>query len=271
MEPQTNLENYIHLIKKAGLNDGQAKAYLTLIERGKMTPVDLSEEIGESRTNAYMICEKLSKFGLITKMDAKKTIYSANHPSSLETLAEKRRKVIQRNELDVKTGINPLIDLFYAATEMPGARILEGVEGIKEVYNDTLRTKENIYLFRSRADIPFLGEDFFKNYRYNRAKNGIKTYSLTPLSPEGMRHVKNDDDEKLLYNRTFIPSDDYTAPVEIDIYGDKVALLAFGSTQMATIINSPLIADALRQIHQMLTKSYAEFSESEIAKIKKAS
>ncbi|MCL2869716.1 hypothetical protein FWF48_02810, partial [Candidatus Saccharibacteria bacterium] len=61
-------------------------------------------------------------------------------------------------------------------------------------------------------------------------------------------------DKELLLHRTLIPQDEYTASVEIDVYGDKVALIAFGDTQMATIINSPLIAEAMRQVLQLLGK-----------------
>ena len=64
-----------------------------------------------------------------------------------------------------------------------------------------------------------------------------------------------------------MPESAYTAPVEVDIYGHKVAFIAFGDTQMATIIDSPLIAEAMRQLHAMLQESYREQSESLIANL----
>ena len=53
-----------------------------------------------------------------------------------------------------------------------------------------------------------------------------------------------------------MPQDAYTAKVEIDVYGNKVALIAFGETEMATIISSPAISDSMRQITKMLRDYY---------------
>ena len=50
--------------------------------------------------------------------------------------------------------------------------------------------------------------------------------------------------------------EDYTSPMEIMVYGDKVAMIAFGETQMATIITSPIIAEAMRQILKILINHY---------------
>lgn len=257
------------IIRKAGLTESQAKGYLALIEHGPLTPAELAEKTGESRTNGYMICEKLESLGLATKKEGAKALYSATHPSALEVLAEKRRKVVIRNEQEVKQGISPLIDLFYKLREEPGARTLQGIDGIKEVYADTLRTGSNIYLVRTRADVPSLGEEYFINYRKARAAAAIHTHSLTPYSPEGIAHVREGFDEEFLYHRTFIPEGTYTAPVELDIYGNKVAFIAFGDTQMATIIDSPFIADAMRQLHAMLREAYKAQSDALIANIAK--
>jgi sugar-specific transcriptional regulator TrmB len=150
----------ITLLRKAGLTESQAKGYLALIEHGQLTPTELGEKTGESRTNAYMICDKLVALGLATKNDSKKITYTPSHPSALETLAEKRRKAIQRAETELKNSINPLIELFYASSELPGTRTLQGIDGIKEVYADTLRTKQDIYLLRTAADTADLGLDY---------------------------------------------------------------------------------------------------------------
>ncbi len=256
------------IVRKAGLTQSQAKGYLALIEHGQLSPVELAESTGESRTNGYMICEKLEKLGLATKKDGKKALYAPTHPSALETLAEKRRKVITRNEQEVKSGLSPLIDLFYTHTEMPGTRTLQGKDGIKAVYEDTLRQGNPIYLWRTTGDAAVLGHEYYRSYRADRADAGIATYAITPYSEVSRKHILDGEDEKYNYHRTFIDSDIYTAPVEIDVYGDKVAFIAFGDTQMATILNSPAIAEAVRQIIIMTANAHRADSDALIAKIK---
>ncbi len=251
------------ILRKAGLTESQAKGYLALIEHGELTPVELATSTGESRTNGYMICEKLESLGLAVKKEGKKALYSPAHPSALEVLAEKRRKVLVRNEQEVKQGISPLIDLFYASTEMPGTRTLQGVEGIKEVFDDTLRKKSPIYLIRSPdTSLPELGYDFIFDYREKRAQAGITTYALTPDSQEARHNYQSGEDARLLMERTFIPIGAYTAPVEIDIYGDKVAFIGFGDTQMTTLIQSAPVAAAMREIHAAMAAAYTAPSDA---------
>lgn len=249
-------------LRKAGLTDSQAKGYLALIEHGQLTPVELAEVSGESRTNGYMICEKLEHLGLATKKEGKKALYTPAHPSALETLAEKRRKAVTRNEQEVKQGISPLIDMFYKLREEPSARTLQGLDGIKEVFADVLRTGQDVYFMRTVADNQTLPDSFFTQHREDRFQKGIETYALTPVSDTGKAAVVAGTDEQYHFHRTFFPPEQYTAPVEIQVYGDKVAFIAYGETQMATIIQSPPVAEAMRQLFIMLQHSFADYSLS---------
>ena len=96
----------IEIIKKAGLTDSQAKAYIALIEHAGLSAAELAEHINESRTNTYAIIDKLFKYGLIRKKDDVKygAKYTANHPAALEELAERRRKVYVQNEKIIEKG-----------------------------------------------------------------------------------------------------------------------------------------------------------------------
>lgn len=246
------------ILRKAGLTESQAKGYLALIEHGTLSPTELADKTGESRTNGYMICDKLEKLGLAAKKEGTKALYSPAHPSALETLAERRRKAIQRAETEVKQGIDPLISMFYATTEMPGARTLQGIEGIKAVYADTLKTKQDIYFLRTTADEVDMGLEYLNDYRKKRAELGIHTYALTPTTATSQQRIRSNEDANMLFHRTLLPINTYTAPVEIDIYGNKVAFISFGETQMATIIDSPVIAESMRQLMQLLANQLAQ-------------
>ena len=245
---KTNLTE-IDVLCKAGLTESQAKGYLALVENQSLTPNELAEKIGEGRTNGYMICERLEKIGLAIKKDDKKAAYKPAHPSALEALAEKRRKIVTRDEQKIKQNIAPLIDLFYANNELPGSRTIQGLDGIKEVYRQVLQTKKDVYFLRTRADAE-LDLDFIHKYRAERAKLNISTYGLTPPSTKAYNYIS--DNEKNLSHRIPIPEANYSAPVEINVFGDKLALTSYGETQMTTIIDSPPIAESLRQIIKIL-------------------
>ena len=63
----------LELIKKAGLNEAQAKVYLALMENGALSPAMMAKISGESRENCYNIAKKLEELKLIEKTDDKKT------------------------------------------------------------------------------------------------------------------------------------------------------------------------------------------------------
>ena len=260
------MEN-IELLKKCGLTESQSKAYYCLLESKKMTPTDIAKKTGESRENCYAILKKLETLGIIEQTNDSKTTYRAKNPSALEALVEKRRKVMVKNEKLVKDNISSLLNVFYLNNNMPGARTQEGLDGIMESYNDILRTKKDVYLIRTKAD-DILGGDyksksFLKNYRDQLPILGIHTYALTPVTEHAKIFSKIGRDQAINLHRTWMPADAYTAPVAIQVYGEKVALIDFSDFPMATTITSPAVAESFRQIIKIMIDFYqANFSQN---------
>lgn len=255
------MEN-VQLLQKAGLNEKQAKAYLALLKDGAQTPLEISEKISESRENCYAILKRLTELQLIEQIESKKATYRALNPSNLEILAEKRRKAMAQNEKVIKDNISSLLSVFYANNEMPGSRTIEGIEGIKEVYNDALRVKKDVYFIRTKAD-EILGNDadmdsFLRRYRDRLPLLGIHTYGLTPFSKKALSMQRTGRDHAINFHRTWMPEDAYDHPVAIHVYGDKVAFITFGESMMATIITSPLIAETMRWAIKILMQHYQE-------------
>ena len=256
------------ILKKAGLNEAQTEIYSCLLREGAMTPTELALRTKLSRENCYMVTKKLVELNLIEQTSNKKAKYRVLNPSNLETLVEKRRKIIVKNEKTVKDNLSTLLDIFYANNEMPGSRTLEGIEGIKEVYLDILRTKNDVYFLRTEADEELWGHnkelsEFLDSYRKQRAILGMHVHALTPVAPSSVKNVRAGSDNAWNFERVWMPRDAYTAPTEVQVYGDKVALVAYGETQMATIITSPAIAEAMRQILRTMMDYYKNSFEQE--------
>jgi sugar-specific transcriptional regulator TrmB len=236
-----------------GLTAAQAKAYLTLIQKGKTTPPELAKLINETRSNTYMVLEQLEKLGLVKKSETdKKTSYTVENPIALEKVAEARRKQLHDNEMKVKQAMPSLLSYFYSHTEKPGVRMVEGLDGLKSIYEETLRVGEPIYLVRTSQEVSHLGIDYINKYREKRKNRGVHTKAITPDLPE----VNHDPevDKEYLFERTWVKPEDYTAPVEINIYGDKVSFAVFGQETMGVILDNDKIADAMRQLVGLASK-----------------
>ncbi|HEY6736620.1 MAG TPA: helix-turn-helix domain-containing protein [Candidatus Saccharimonadia bacterium] len=239
------------LLEQVGLNATQARAYLALISAGSLTPPQLSDKIQITRTNAYEVLKQLNELTLAVKSGSgTKLTYRPENPANLEKLMESRRNQVIEHETRLRGFMPQLMTYFYTYSEQPGVRFYQGKAGLIQIYEDILRTRQPVSLLRTPAENAFLGLEFMKNYIAQRVKLGITVDALTPDMPQANRDP--DVDQAQLFTRTWYAPTAYQAPVEIDIYGNKVALISFGHEAIGMIIESPQVAQAMRQVFQMM-------------------
>lgn len=238
------------LLIKIGLTDSQARTYVELVREGSLTPPRLAKKIDESRTTAYMALAKLAEIGLAEKLDdAKKQTFAPTSPSALNKYIEAKRKELTEIEEEYRAGLSDMLASYYSHRRQPGIQYFQGDEGLRAMYEDHLKAGKDLYLLRTYED-----EDYFNEWLYEymdeRAKRGIKTYGLMPLDLRSVNWAKKND-KRLNREITWYPREAYTAPVEITAYGDKVSIISFGEEAVGTILESPQIAQAIRQLHGM--------------------
>lgn len=260
----------IKLLKKIGLTDSQAKSYSVLVEHGNLSPPQLAKKTGESRTAAYMALAKLEEIGLASQdKKAKKQIYRPTSPSNLDKYLENKRQDLRKVEESYRAGIADLLATYYEQQNQPGVRYFRGKEGLRSMYEEHLKTGKDVYLLRTYADEPFF-EDYLYEYLFQRAELGIKTYSLMPFDISSYSWNKKN---KLKLNRevTWYPPAAYTAPVEISSFGNKVSIISFGNEAVGTILESPQIAQAIKQLIGLAQTGAQELMKQDKFKTSKSS
>lgn len=234
-----------------GLTASQALIYLALIRGGKMTPPELAENTGETRTNAYTILQRLEELQLVKRLsDEKKLAYEAENPIALEYLMEKRRKEVHQAEQQVKASMPALLNYFYTYQNRPGVRFFEGREGILDMYRDQLRTAKDVYFIRSDGDKNLLGEQLYK-FIEKRHELGLKVHGIEPAEKDSMRYALQND-ERLGREMSWLPRSAYDEPVNIYTYGNKTAIISYAEETIGVLIESPQIAAAFRQLHSIV-------------------
>jgi hypothetical protein len=196
----------------------------------------------------------LERLGLAQKDESDKKIkYWAKNPNALlqHVVDEKEEAELKAKKL--QSSIPALVNDFLKYNEQPGVRFFQGKEGIKQVYDDILEEHEDVLVIRSPQDNKFLPESFYNEYQNRRAKLGIKTQIITSKTSTKQR------DLELKKCRTVISTEQYNAPVEYDIYGDKVAILSFDKEAVGMIIESPQIAKSMKQLFELLSKELREY------------
>jgi hypothetical protein len=155
----------------------------------------------------------------------------------------------------IDTALPALISDYNLVSGKPGIRFFEGQGGLEKIYEDILETGENFYLVRSAYEPAYKGKivPIIDEFIKKRVKKGISVTALTPRDRLAQKTTP-EQDAKILYKRTWLDTKSYNAPVEIDIYGNKVALLSFGAEFIGVIIESPQIAKALKQLFLLSQK-----------------
>lgn len=241
------------LLISIGLNPTQAKAYMTLVRFGSLTPPELAKKTGETRTNAYTVLDRLVELGLAKKDEVKKKlIYRVENPVALEKLVRQHRDDALAREKLVKDSMPALLNFFYTYSEQPGIRFFQGFEGLKQIYDDQLRTGKEVSFVRSTADTKLYGYETMRKLRGKFARFGIKRHAYSPDAEDIPVNWRELDAPRLL-ERTWLGGQ-YTAPVEWSVYGDKVSIISFGEEIMGMVIESPQIAESLRQLLAFVDK-----------------
>lgn len=232
-------------LQNAGLSEREAKVYLALLELGETNINRLAKKSKVKRTTVYLIMDSLKEKALVSHIKkGNKTFFYAEDPRNLERRIEEKRKAIEKAMPELLSFTN-LID------KKPEIRYFEGKEGIKEVYLDTLKYPEQeILAWFSEAFIDFDKEFFDEIYIPKRVKNKIFARVILPDN-EITRNFK-EIDEKALRKTKLIAQKKFDIRVEISLYGkNKIAIMSY-EEEIALIIESNKIFEALKCIFEFM-------------------
>ncbi|HSX15656.1 MAG TPA: helix-turn-helix domain-containing protein [Candidatus Saccharimonadales bacterium] len=249
----------VQLLEDIGLTTVQAVAYKTLVESGPLSAPALASKTGESRTNGYKVLDRLVELGLVIRESrGGKFQYAAASPAALEQLVKQQAEAVHQKERRLNSELSHMLDYYFARTERPGIRYFQGKDGIASIHKDQLLTRKEICYIRTPSDVTLIDPDELHRMRNMYPKFGIHrrviipdSGPVRPLTPDNRMPV-DESDRHMLLKRTWIHEQDYTAPVEWSVYGDKLSIVQYGEEAMGMIIESAPIAEAFRQLFGLL-------------------
>ncbi len=241
-------------LQAAGLSETEAKSYETLLNNVDWQPTKLAKVVQQTRTNMYKILDRLVALGLAERFDKdKKLHYRATNPSRLLELAHNLRTTRENAEKKLELHVQELTREFIKTNEQPGIRFYQGEKELKEIYFDQIKTKKPIYIIRPDYNMDLYDFDYMTEIRHMARKAGIERYAITPDRKKAPKNYKESDPYMIL-QRTWMKAGDYSAPVEWNAYGDKLAVLSFGNEALGMIIESPQIAESFKQLYILLER-----------------
>lgn len=243
-------------LEQSGLTKNQAIVYEALLKTGPTTARAVFSASPLKRGLVYKVLDELVKQGIALKKEVlgKVAIFEPAHPAKLRELAEQKEKQAQNAQIALGTVLGELTSNYNLASGKPGLRFYEGVSGIEHIYNDILATNETLYFVRTTYEPTYLKKilPITQSFVKKRVAKKIHAFCITPADTRTTEKEQKEheakDKTRLIDKRVWVDKALYNAPVEIDIYGNKVALISFAQELVGVIIESPQISQALRQI-----------------------
>jgi len=232
------------LLQRLGLDEKEAKIYISLIKSGPATVSKIAKNTAIHRPIIYKNLPSLIEKGIVTEsFKGKLKYFVAESPEKLESLLESVKK-------DFKQLIPELKDVYDYQKKRPNVKYLDGKKGIRFVFEDIIRTLKKgdiFYRYSSARSFP-KGKGYLpKDYRRIRDSKKLERFVITNKSQVEEKKPRMERAMKI------VPSEfdlfDYN--ITQLIYADKIAFVDY-NTETALIIENPVIAEFQRKIFKLL-------------------
>ncbi len=246
-------------LTELGFSDKEASVYLALLELGPATTSEISRVAKINRTTGYDILESLVNDGLVNPLgDAKIQKYVAENPDKVIVFLENK---IKQGKEKLKKAYDLLPELFsvFNEKEKPKIKFFEGVERVKEAFNDTLSAKIEIVGYAVGADaFTAVGEEYLRDYFKRRVAKNIKVRVIAPDDPDTLKVTARDREE--LRESYVVPRDKFYFTTETNIYNDKVLIVSW-KEKFAVLVESKEIADAQKKVFELAWLGARQFQK----------
>lgn len=243
------------ILEQVGIDGKKAEVYLACLEMGGATGYLLAKKTGLKRPTAYDLINQLMKDGLVYKSIKGKVKYFS--PADPEILILK----LKEKEEKVKSILPALQNLYNSPKTKPFIRYFEGVEGIREMWEDSLRSCK-----KGDEILAYVGDDTLKNmpeyaddYIRRRVAKDIRLRGIYKNSPGIMEYMRSNQAQ--LREARILEEKEFPVANETNIYKNKIAIASYGAEMFGMIIESAEIVRSQKAIFELAWKGAGNISQ----------
>ncbi len=240
------------VLEQIGIDNKKADVYLACLEMGGATAYLIAKKTGLKRPTVYDIANQLMKEGLVYKSIKGSIKYFS--PADPEILVRR----LQQKEKNIRQIMPDLQNLYNSPQAKPFIRYFEGEEGIKEMYEDSLRS-----LKKGEEILAYVGDDTLKNmpeyaddYIKRRVEKNIRLRGIYKSFPEILKYMQNNQAQ--LREARVLKKEDFPVSNETNIYKNKIAIASYGTEMFGMIIESAEIARSQKAIFELAWRGAKE-------------
>jgi HTH-type transcriptional regulator, sugar sensing transcriptional regulator len=249
------LEKYLLDI---GLSDKEIKVYLSSLELGESSVLDISKKSKVNRTTIYPIIDSLTQKGLMSLVQkGKKQYFYAESPSKIRTFVDSKINDLEASKSNLPDLIKQLSAIENSRSDKPAVRFYEGNEGINSMLEEFLQSSEIV------SD-----PDSAENKMYITYSRDLQEKSVSESDREYRRQIRNKSKVKSVYlytkeegelvsdelrKRVKINEKIYPIPAHIAVFKDRIRLISYTKNTGILIVDREL-AETLRSIMRLAEK-----------------
>lgn len=236
------------LLVQLGFSAKEASVYEYLLIHGAMNAATLAKGVNESRTNTYMLLDKLVERKAVI-IDESKPVkqYAAANPQVLqEYLKTKQEELLSAKRILTNT-LPGLVSTYNLSQTKPSVTYLKGIGGLRKSFEDQARSKTDLLVWAS--DLANSDPNVWhviENGGYKRRAKGIKTRAIFHEAARSWDHLQGFKAK----NFELRTSGDIPYTAEVLIYDGKVTITDYTDDLTITVINNQTIADTFRTIFE---------------------
>ncbi len=234
-------------LRSLGLTENEIKIYLTLLKVGSTTAYDLAKRTGIYRVHVYDKLEQLMDKGLASYvLKGSKKYFQAAHPDKIKDYLDEKKRELKEKEENISKILPELVALTNLPKEDTEVEIFKGKEGLRTLLKDTVKTGEEVLLTNiddSRFEklIPIAMKQYFRDINKLKIKERV---------------IALDKPKKFLYSNPmteyrFLGEEDFP-PTHTHIYGEKVAIIVWGTPVTIILIRSKIVAESYKRDFERL-------------------
>ncbi len=223
-------QNLINL----GLSEEEILVYLSTLDNGSATVLELARNTGIPRTTVYLLIDSLTDKKLLKlSSDTKKKQYLPASPEDLIHLAQAKKEQMQETLHSLRAELPQLHALYRLYHTQPKIQYYSGKSEIIKLFEESLNY-DRIYLYLISSDFSSYFGSYANTYRTAFKKAMCYTREILSRTVENLQYQKENNSVR---NQIVLLSQEDVANVDTLIYGEKTIIITYkDSHPHATVI-----------------------------------
>lgn len=210
-------------LKQFGFSDQDVLIITFLLHFGKASVKEISRQTGISYSTVEYHCHNLNRAGILhlTRRNSKFFYAMCSEEDFLSWIDGRKHRMLEEHANTIED-VKAYFKVMRERTGKPELLYFDGVEEVREIYEDMLKTKASVYGWRDIKILQkALGKEYLASYIERRLKLGIKSFAIMPDNRVNRAYDRKNQNRQAKFDRHL------KLPGEIRMFHNKVAIITF--------------------------------------------